>query len=160
VDFYKLSRKYENRYGPPEEEFKYNYKLNYYVDWIWWKKGMIVTYSCPNEKINDNWKVEETHYFFPNTIEGREEFEDSELLISKSFRSFTTFVLGSYLTKRQKYTLDWIKRRLWVSGIGSEDLKYILEQLRDYGDPVKYDRIYHVCEKVKFQNKSLFKVEN
>ncbi len=153
--FKRISRPYLHHYGPPDKEFKYNYEFKHYVDWLWWIQGMIVTFACPEDKEPGWWKVEEAHYFDPNIKNEIAEIEDKERLISLVMRNYAAFMLGSYLNKRKKYTLDWIKRKLWISGVEGEDLKYVFEQLIGYGEPKKYSEIFRECEKVKFKSKLL-----
>jgi hypothetical protein len=157
MTFAKALQKCKKELGPPDDDLKYTYKSKHYVDWLWWKQGMIVTFSCPEKEEPGGWQIKDAHYFFPDTIEGREEFEDNDTLMYKSLRSFVAFMLGSYLTKEKEYTLDWIKRRLCISGMGSTDLKYVLEEMRGYGEPAKYEVIYKECEKVKFKSEMLCK---
>jgi hypothetical protein len=157
MTFEKLSNLYFNLYGPPEEELKYTHESKNYVEWLWWLQGTIVTFSCPENEETEGWEVEEAHYFHPSI---REKSEVKEELIRQVVRNYATFMLGSYLTKKGEYTLDWIKRRLWIIGISREDLQNVLEDMRGYGEPAKYERIYSECKKVKFKSKSLFKVKN
>jgi hypothetical protein len=72
--FKRISRPYLNHYGPPDKEFKYTYEFKHYVDWLWWMQGMIVTFTCLENKEIGWWKGEEAHYFDPNikNVEGED----------------------------------------------------------------------------------------
>jgi hypothetical protein len=65
VTFESVSKPYRDKYGPPEDEYKYNSSSYNSVNWWWWSKGFNVTFV---ESIYDDvygWTVDSTYSFTP-----------------------------------------------------------------------------------------------
>ena len=64
VTFEAVSKPYRDKYGPPQNETKYESSGYKSVSWWWWSRGFNVDFVWSSNSLN-GWKVGSTYTFTP-----------------------------------------------------------------------------------------------